>query len=94
MPRVLCTHCGHAELIWVSPSMRATVYSTTTVRRRAEQGGDYNVSIIELEEGPRLMSRVEGVPPSAVVIGLAVRAAVARDADGNAVLVFHPVGNR
>jgi len=41
------------------------VYSTTTVRDRA---GDYNVAIVELEGGARMMSRVDGVAPDAVRI--------------------------
>ncbi|MDT0496172.1 OB-fold domain-containing protein [Algiphilus sp. W345] len=89
MPRVLCPHCGAAALSWVAPSGGATVYSTTTVRRRAKQGGDYNVSIIALDEGPQLMSRVEGIAPDAVRIGMRVCAGILRS-DGHAVLVFRP----
>jgi len=48
----------------------------TTVRRKAADGGDYNVSLIDLDEGPRLMSRVEQLQPDAIHIGLRVRARV------------------
>ena len=53
-----------------------TVYAVTTVRRKPADGGDYNVSLIDLDEGPRLMSRVEQLQPDAIHIGLRVRARV------------------
>mgnify|MGYP002621352819 CR=1 FL=1 len=64
-PRELCPHCGGGALEWVSPQGLGTVHSTTTVRRAAEAGGDYNVSLIDLDEGVRMMSRVEGEPANA-----------------------------
>jgi len=75
-PRVLCPHCGGDQLEWTAPSGRGAVYSTTVVRRKEADGGDYNVALIDLDEGPRMMSRVVGVQPSAVRIGMAVRARV------------------
>ena len=86
-PRELCPACGSGEVEWFAPSGRGQVYATTTVRRRAEAGGDYNVALIDLEEGPRLMSRVEGIEPQAVAIGMAVRARVAVS-DGQGLLLF------
>ncbi len=75
-PRVLCPHCGADEPALVAPRGTGTVYAVTTVRRKPEAGGDYNVSVIELDEGVRLMSRVAGVPPGDVRIGQRVRARV------------------
>lgn len=75
-PRVLCPHCGGDQLEWKPPSGRGTVYSTTVVRRKEADGGDYNVALIDLDEGPRMMSRVVTVQPSAVRIGMAVQARV------------------
>jgi hypothetical protein len=39
--------------------------------------GTVYVSLVELDEGARLMSRVEGVAPEAVAVGLRVRVAFA-----------------
>lgn len=75
-PREVCPHCGGAALLWVAPTGLGTVYAVTTVRRKAEAGGDYNVCLVELDEGVRLMSRVENTPPAEVAIGLRVRARV------------------
>jgi uncharacterized OB-fold protein len=76
-PRELCPHCGSDRLAWVRPQGSGTVHAVTTVRRTPEAGGDYNVSLVDLDEGVRLMSRVEGLPPSDVKIGQRVRARVA-----------------
>lgn len=89
-PRTMCPHCGSVALDWVDASGRGTVYSTTIVRRRAEEGGDYNIALVDLAEGPRLMSRVEGLAPTDVRIGMAVRARIERLGDLPAI-VFDPV---
>ena len=64
-------------------SSRSTPYlrsfSTSVVRRKPEAGGDYNVALVDLEEGVRLMSRVDGLAPGAVRIGMAVQARVRSD---------------
>lgn len=76
-PRVLCPHCGADKLDWVAASGRGTVYSTTVVRRKPADGGDYNVCLVDLAEGVRMMSRVVSVGPADVRIGMAVRARIA-----------------
>jgi len=86
-PRELCPHCGHGELAWLEPCGTGTVYAVTTVRRKAEAGGDYNVSLIDLDEGVRLMSRVEGVASGEVRIGRRVTARVQQQA-GQGLVVF------
>ena len=59
---------------------RGVVYSTTTVHSRE---GDYNVCLVDLEDGRRVMSTVAGVAPDDVRIGMAVRAR--EDGDGRVV---------
>ena len=86
-PRELCPHCGHGQLALEAPRGTGTVYAVTTVRRKAEAGGDYNVSLIDLDEGVRLMSRVEGVPSTAVHIGQRVKARVVQQG-GQGIVVF------
>lgn len=90
-PRQVCTNCGSTQLTLVEPTGLGTVYSTTVVRRKPEFGGDVNVSLIDLDEGPRMMSRVEGLPPAEVRIGMRVRARVGRQNDQPLVL-FDPTG--
>ncbi|MFC4274545.1 Zn-ribbon domain-containing OB-fold protein [Achromobacter aloeverae] len=86
-PRMICPHCGSDKLAWQAPSGRGTVYSTTVVRRKPDAGGDYNVALVDLEEGVRLMSRVDGVAPADVRIGMPVQAKV-QVRDDSGLLVF------
>ncbi|MEQ9244243.1 Zn-ribbon domain-containing OB-fold protein [Roseovarius indicus] len=72
-PVATCQACGAPEPALVPASGPGTVYATTTVRAR---DGAYDVSIIELDEGPRIMSRVEGVSAEEVQIGQRVTARV------------------
>jgi uncharacterized OB-fold protein len=60
--------------------MRGVVYSTSTVHAR---DGAYNVCLVDLEDGARVMSTVVGVEPDEVRIGMAVRAR--EDDDGRIV---------
>ncbi len=90
-PRALCPHCGSSNLQWARPTGAGTVYSTTVMRRKPESGGDYNVCLVELEEGPRLMSRVEGVAPTDVRIGMRVKARIAGGEEGR-FIVFDATG--
>lgn len=89
-PRELCPHCGALAPALVAPAGGGAVHAVTTIRRKAEQGGDYNLCLVELDEGVRLMSRVEGLPPAAVMVGLRVTARVVLNA-GKGLVVFDPV---
>lgn len=89
-PRVAEPGTGATDLEWFEPSGRGVVYSTTVVRMKPP-GEPYNVALVDLEEGPRVTSKVVGIAPDAVRIGMRVRARI--DAvDGKALLVFVPEG--
>ena len=87
-PRMAEPGSGATDLEWVEASGRGTVYSTTVIRQKAPTP-DYNLALIDLAEGPRLMSRVEGVTPEAVTIGMAVKAKVVTEKDA-VLVVFEP----
>jgi uncharacterized OB-fold protein len=89
-PREICPHCGSDALSLIEPKGTGAVYASTTVRRKADAGGDYNVALIELDEGVRLMSRVDNLPPEAVRIGQRVRARVLV-AEGRGLVLFDAV---
>ena len=76
-PRVASPRSGEAWN-WVEASGRGTVYSTSIVHPRPPEA-PYNVALVELEEGPRLMSRVDGIVPEDVAIGMKVVARIDRD---------------
>ena len=86
-PRQSCPHCGSTALEWKAPSGLGTVHAVTTVRRKPAEGGDLNISLIDLDEGVRLMSRVDNVAPGAAHIGQRVRARV-QVKDGRGLVLF------
>ncbi len=73
-PRIVCSHCGADSFEWQAVSGRGTVASFTVVRRGISPAyvAPYVVALIDLEEGPRLMSTVVGCEPEAVQVGAAV----------------------
>ena len=75
-PRVIAPKTGHDDLEWRVSSGLGTVYATTVVH--PQQGEPYNVALIDMDEGFRLMSRVEDIPPMAVTIGMRVKFRVHR----------------
>jgi uncharacterized OB-fold protein len=87
-PRVAAPGSGAADLVWVEASGRGTVYSTTTIRQKPP-AADYNLALIDLAEGPRMMARVAGVAPEAVKIGMPVQARIVREND-QPLVVFEP----
>jgi uncharacterized protein len=88
-PRSLCPHCGAGALAFRDVAGSATVYSTTVVH--PPQGEAYNVALVDLDAGFRMMSRVEGIAPAAVRIGMRVRARVLpATADQAPLVVFDP----
>lgn len=76
-PRVICTACSNARLAWVAGSGRGRVKSFTVIRRAVsaayEADVPYVVALIELAEGPTLMSNIVDAPPENVRIGAPVR---------------------
>ncbi|MFI7616125.1 Zn-ribbon domain-containing OB-fold protein [Nonomuraea terrae] len=72
-PRVACPGCFGTDLTWQVSAGRGVVYAATTVYKR---DGSYNVALIDLAEGFRMMSTVEGHPSAVIPIGLPVRCVV------------------
>lgn len=89
-PRLAEPGTGARDLEWVAASGQGTVFSTTVVRKK-DPAQSYNVALIDLAEGPRMMSRVVGVPPEDVQIGMPVQAEIIAGDEGPLV-VFRPDG--
>lgn len=74
----LCPQCLSGEFEWRRLSGRGKVHSTIVFHQvyHAAFAGEvpYNVSLIQLDEGPRMFSNVVGVPPSDVKVGDVVEA--------------------
>lgn len=87
-PRVAEPRTGETDLEWVEASGSGAVYSTTVQRNRPPTP-DSNLALIELAEGPRMLSKVVGIAPDEVRIGMAVQARILDEGDGPFV-VFEP----
>jgi len=87
-PRVAEPRTGARDLEWVEASGAGTVYAVTVVRKRPPDA-DYNVALVDLDEGPRLMSRIDGLPADQARIGLKVQARIVTE-DGSRFVVFAP----
>jgi uncharacterized OB-fold protein len=88
-PRVVCNTCGSDELSFESSAGLGTVYSTTAITVRDKPS--YSVTLIDLDEGFRVMSTVLGIEAEQVVIGMRVKAGFEpADAEQAARLVFYP----
>ena len=80
-PRVAAPGSGAADLEWVPASGGGEVYAITVNRARE---GSRNVALVQLDEGCRMMSRIEGVETAP--IGTRVRARIAVIDDAPAVV--------
>jgi uncharacterized OB-fold protein len=79
-------------LAWKDVSGKGEVYSDTGVHRAPSKGFaqdvPYVVAVVALDEGPHRMTRLVGVQPQAVRIGLQVVVEFARKNDETVLPVF------
>lgn len=87
-PRIVEAKTGEG-LRWELSQGLGTVYSTTVIYSRDEK--PYNVALIDIDEGYRMMSRVEGVEPEHVRIGMRVQVRMKTFDDGKKYPIFTPV---
>ncbi len=90
-PRTCCPHCDSEHLEWRRPSGDATIYSTTTVHK--PNGERYAVCLVDLAEGPRMMSTIVQADPDRVRIGQVLRSTIEVRDDGP-LLAFTIVGDQ
>ncbi len=92
-PRIMCSSCGGDDLHWQAVSGKGSVASYTIVRRgiTADYPAPYVVALIDLQEGPRMMSSLIGVAAESVRVGLPVEVTFTDWSDEIAVPEFRPV---
>jgi uncharacterized OB-fold protein len=89
-PRVAEPVTGAVDLEWVAASGRGTVHAVTVVPRKAPEPA-HVIVLVDLHEGPRMLSVVRGPSPGAVAIGDTLLARI-EAAEGGPLLVFVPSG--
>ncbi|MEZ5596912.1 MAG: Zn-ribbon domain-containing OB-fold protein [Pseudomonadales bacterium] len=84
-PRVLCAQCGAASPEPVDASGHGIIRTFTIIRRAVSAAFDadvpYVVALIELAEGPTMMSNIIDSPLEAVAIGAPVQLTFERRSD-------------
>ena len=77
-PRTICTSCSAISLKWVEASGKATVTSWTIIRHPVSEAYaeevPYVIALVELQEGPVMMTRMIDCDPESVRSGMAVEA--------------------
>lgn len=77
-PRTFCTNCSTTEQpAWVEAQGAGTVASFTIVHRAVSEAynAPFIVALVDLEEGPRMMTHLVNCDPEVVHIGMPVRVA-------------------
>lgn len=89
-PRVAAPAGYRAPLRWDVSAGLGTVYAATYIAPKGEPA--YSVVLVEMDEGFRLMSRVESLPAEQVGIGMRVRLRVVPgQGDEGPLPVFDPI---
>ncbi|HEY7089126.1 MAG TPA: Zn-ribbon domain-containing OB-fold protein [Tepidisphaeraceae bacterium] len=69
-PTAHCPRCLSPSMTWISTSGKGTIYSFVIYRRAYHPGFEdqlpYVVALVQLEEGPRLISNIVDCDPQAV----------------------------
>lgn len=93
-PRAVCPSCLSGDLTWTEATGRGTVYSVSVhYRAPAPELADdvpYAVALVDLDDGPRMLTNVVGCDPEAVRIGDRVLATWRALPDGRHLLQFAP----
>jgi uncharacterized OB-fold protein len=88
-PRLAAPGTGSGNLSWKVSKGLGTVHATTTLYPR--NGEPYDVSLIDIDEGFRMMSRVENIDPADVKIGMRVKVRMIPGTDDQPIYpVFDP----
>ena len=93
-PRQFCPQCGQTPVEWFEASGLGTVYSFTIVRRGEGAYRDtpqYTLAIVELQEGPRVLTNIIDCDPAVLQIGQAVKAVFSDAGESAALLRFRPI---
>ncbi len=90
----VCENCGSTAITWRQASGLGEIYSYVVMHRSFDPAFEglvpYNVCLIELEEGPRLLANVVGIANDRLAVGQPVRAVFETAGEGLPLLKFAP----
>jgi len=78
-PREFCPHCWSEDVAWEQATGRATLYTWSTVHRNDlppfSSRTPYVAAVVDLAEGPRMMTEVVDVAEAELAAGMELRVA-------------------
>lgn len=93
-PRFLCPQCGSRDVASYSASGRGTLYSYVINHRpRPDLGTEpHSIAVVELAEGPRMMTNIVGCPqtPEALQLDMPLTVRFERFSDEISLPLFEP----
>jgi uncharacterized OB-fold protein len=97
-PRSACPTCASTDITWITASGRARLHTYLINHRPApgfEDDAPYAIAVVELEEGPRMMTNIVGVPNTPENLELDMPLEVRFEARGDQMVpVFAPAGQQ
>jgi uncharacterized protein len=95
-PRFVCPNCHDTDLRWEEASGRGTVHSMTVTSRGILEysgAGRYVLALVELDEGPKMLTNVVECDPADVFIGQRVEVVFHDTGTGSALPRFRPAAD-
>ena len=93
-PRPFCPRCGADDVAWVEASGEATLYTWSVVHQNDlppfNERVPYVAAVVDLAEGPRMMTNVVDCAFDDLRVGMALRVDFADIGEGYHVPVFRP----
>jgi uncharacterized OB-fold protein len=94
-PRPFCPSCSSRSVSVIKASGRGRLFSYV-INHRPHPAWDapYSIAIVELDEGPRMMSNIVGCPqtPEALVLDMPLEVSFERMSDEISLPLFRPLG--
>ena len=93
-PRPFCPSCWSTDVSWKAASGRGTLYTYSVVHVNDlppfPERVPYVAAVVELEEGPRVMTNVEGCAFDELAVGMDVVVDFKPISDDVTIPIFHP----
>ena len=96
-PRAVCPFCWSRNLIWEDLSGKGKLYSYVISHRPApgfQEETPYAIAVVELDEGPRMMTNLTGVDqtPEALVLDMPMEITFEEVTEEVTMFKFRPAG--
>jgi uncharacterized protein len=92
-PRYVCANCHSTDLVNFEATGRGTIYSYTLTTRgilEYADAGSYVLAMVELDEGPKMITNIVDCDPAGLAIGQPVEVVFFDTGGGGALPRFRP----